>query len=215
MPSAAYDDTPTTSATSTTTTTHPLIRALTALLHTLHDPSDSTALYALLLFHLQSRPPAVLDRVHALLERARSRHEPLGETLKKAEERLWGLGEGVGAATAAATGGGLVVEVAMALGEVRAMVEELREAARERPASAVVLRYLEAAGACSMCCVCMYMCAYYFNFCGGTYILIKHIHKCNMQGTYPPSVPHYYILCFILYLVWRYIYSSNIYIYIL
>lgn len=152
---------PGTSSTSTSSSLllrqHPLPRALAALLHALHDPHDSTQLYALLLFHLHDRPPALLDRLHALLERARSRHEPLATTLAKAEDRLLLLpsppspssladGEEEGAAAAAST-------MAAALGEVRGLLEELRALAREKPASEVVLRYLEATGAWSSYCM--------------------------------------------------------------
>lgn len=122
-------------------------RALTALLQALHDPQDSTALYALLLFHFQGRP-ALLARLHALLERARSRHEPLAQTLRRAEERLLMLPtvEGEGAQEDETP-----LAVAAALGELRALVEELRGVAGEKPASEVVLRYLEATGALGEC----------------------------------------------------------------
>lgn len=71
---------------------HPLPRALSALLRTVHNAEDSSALYALLLFHFEQQP-ALLTRLHAWMERACSRHEPLAVTLRKAEERLLLLGE--------------------------------------------------------------------------------------------------------------------------
>lgn len=128
---------------------HPVPRALASLLHALHDPQDSTALYALLLFHFQGRP-ALLARLHAILERARSRHEPLAYTLLRAEERLLlmpppppqaAIEEGVGK-----EGEETPAAVAAALGGLRGLVKELRGLAGEKPASDVVLRYLEAAG---------------------------------------------------------------------
>ena len=144
LPSSSHN--PSSSSSLTSLRQHPVPRALAALLHALHDPQDSTALYALLLFHFQGRP-SLLARLHALLERARSRHEPLAQTLLRAEERLLlmppppppGTGEGVEAEDTP-------VAVAAALGGLRGLVEELRGLAGEKPASEVVLRYLEAAG---------------------------------------------------------------------
>jgi hypothetical protein len=113
-----------------------------------HDRTDSASLYALLLHHFHSRP-RLLDRLHALLERARSRHEPLATTLWRAEERLLMLSP---ASPHSKEGGGeeeevSAVAVAAALGAVRELLGELRALARERPASEVAMRYLEATGA--------------------------------------------------------------------